>query len=112
MKYGLVFLVVGLLLFAPLAIAGQNQGGEKFDLDGGSKGKVPFPHWKHQDTLKDCTACHTLFPKQKGAIQTEKAEQRLKSKQVMNKLCIACHRAEKKAGKPSGPTSCATCHVR
>lgn len=112
MKYGLVFLIAGLLLFASPAIAGQNKGGENFDIDGGSRGKVPFPHWKHQDTLKDCNACHTMFPQQAGAIQSLQAQEKLKSKQVMNKLCIACHRTEKRGGKPHGPTRCGDCHIK
>jgi hypothetical protein len=41
-----------------------------------------------------------------------KAQGKLKPKHVMNKMCIKCHRAEKKAGNPSGPLTCSKCHVK
>lgn len=112
MKYGLGLLFAGVLLISSVAMAGQNKGLEKFDLDGGSRGKVAFPHWKHQDALKDCNACHSVFPQQAGVIQSMKAAKDLKSKKVMNMLCIACHRAEARAGKPSGPVKCGDCHAK
>jgi mono/diheme cytochrome c family protein len=31
---------------------------------------------------------------------------------VMKKHCIQCHRALKREGSPSGPTTCAKCHIR
>ncbi|MFH2063926.1 MAG: cytochrome c3 family protein [Pseudomonadota bacterium] len=112
MKYGLVFLFAGLLLFSSMAVADQDKGPEKIELDGGSRGKVLLPHRTHQNTLKDCNACHDVFPQRAGAIASLKAEGKLKNKHVMNKLCIACHKTEKKAGKPAGPITCADCHVR
>ena len=41
-----------------------------------------------------------------------KTKKKLEKKHVMNKLCIKCHKAEKKAGKPYGPTTCSKCHIR
>ena len=107
----IIILSVGLALSG--AVAGVvNKGAPQIDLDGGSRGTVPFPHQKHQNTLGDCNACHQLFPQSAGAIAGLKGEGRLADKQVMNKLCIKCHRAEKAAGKPSGPTTCNKCHVK
>jgi hypothetical protein len=34
----------------------------------------------------------------------------LAGKQVMNKLCVQCHKERKKAGDTSGPTTCTQCH--
>lgn len=75
----------------------------------GEKGDVTFPHEKHQQTLKDCTLCHSLFPKQQGMIREMITDGKLKRKQVMNH-CLACHRSKKKEGLKTGPTSCSKCH--
>jgi len=97
---------------AAAALAAVDKGAESISLDGGSRGRVPFPHHRHQGALKDCRVCHDLFPQEKDSIHKLKGEGHLVSKQVMNKLCITCHKAEEKAGKPSGPKTCAQCHVR
>lgn len=90
----------------------ENKGAAQIDIPGGYKGKVPFNHQMHQTQLKDCNTCHDLFPKAPGAIDDLKAKKTLKKKQVMNKLCIKCHKAEKKAGNKTGPTTCSKCHVK
>jgi len=110
MKNRMVFLIAGILVFSSFVNADQNKGPETIVLDGGSKGKIALPHLTHQNMLKDCNACHSIFPQKTGSIQSLKAEGKLENKFVMNNLCIACHRAEKKAGKPSGPVSCSGCH--
>lgn len=110
MKNRMVFWVAGILLFSSFVNADQNKGPESVLLDGGSRGKVVLPHLTHQNRLKECNVCHEIFPQKTGSIQSLKAEGKLEGKFVMNKLCIACHRAEKKAGKPSGPVSCSGCH--
>ena len=94
------------------AVALENQGAAQIPLEGGSRGVVPFPHHQHQNVLKDCQACHTLFPQEQGGIERLKKEGKLVKKQVMNKHCIKCHRATKKSGAKSGPTTCAKCHVK
>lgn len=105
----IVFLVS---LAAALAVAEQNKGAEKIELDGGTRGIVPFPHRMHQDNLTDCQVCHDIFPQEAGAIRKLKAEGTLKRQQVMNKQCIGCHRENKRDGKPAGPTLCSKCHQR
>ena len=92
--------------------AAENQGVESMDLEGGKRGKVPFPHRQHQKNLGDCQICHSIFPQELGAIPKLKAQGALKKKYVMNKLCTKCHREKKKAGQPSGPTTCKTCHIK
>lgn len=89
-----------------------NKGAEEMVLNGGKQGQVSFPHRLHQTKLEDCRACHDLFPQEKGSIDKLKTEGSLKSKQVMNTLCIKCHRAEKRAGNASGPTICSKCHQK
>jgi len=93
-----------------VSLATENQGAENITLDGGSRGSVSFPHRQHQKNLVDCQICHSLFPQEAGAIEKLKAQGALKNKYVMNKLCTKCHREKKKAGQPSGPTTCAKCH--
>lgn len=110
-KLPLIF-ILSVCLSIPLAIAATNQGSKQIDLHGGTRGKVPFPHQRHQTAIGDCKVCHHIFPQTPGAIEALQSQGQLKPKQVMNKMCINCHRAEKKAGKPSGPTTCNQCHVR
>lgn len=81
-------------------------------LEGGSRGPVPFPHHIHQNRLSDCQVCHSVFPQEALSIETLKTKGQLKPKEVMNKQCVKCHRAEKKAGNKSGPTTCTKCHIR
>ncbi len=100
------------LLLAWGAAAETNKGAEQIKLPGGAQGVVTFPHHRHQQALNNCMACHTLFAQAPGSIEKAKAEGKLAPKQVMNTLCIQCHRERKQAGQPSGPTGCAKCHVK
>lgn len=92
--------------------ATENRGAAEIVIEGGNRGDVPFPHLQHQDRLVDCKVCHAVFPQEKGAIETLKAEGKLEPKQVMNKQCTKCHRDKKRAGEKSGPTTCKSCHIR
>ena len=95
-----------------VSLATENPGAENIMMEGGKRGKVPFPHRQHQKNQADCQICHSVFPQESGVIEKLKAEGSLKKKYVMNKLCTKCHREKKKAGQPSGPTSCAKCHIK
>lgn len=99
------------LVFVAMAPA-ANKGPSKITIYGGTSGKVPFPHAQHQDRIKDCKICHSVFPQETNAIKTMKAEGKIKPKKVMNLQCIKCHKKEKKAGNPYGPVTCKTCHVK
>jgi hypothetical protein len=90
----------------------QNKGANSIEMEGGTRGKVPFPHHRHQETLGDCTICHSVFPQKSGGIEELKAQGQLKKKYVMNKLCTKCHKEMKKAGRKSGPTTCSKCHIK
>lgn len=103
-------LVAGSL--AAVSPATENQGTENLELEGGKRGKVPFPHRQHQKNLGDCQICHSVFPQESGAIEQLKSQGSLKKKYVMNKLCTKCHKVNKRAGQPSGPTSCKKCHIK
>lgn len=63
-----------------------------------SNGKVAFQHQKHQETLKDCTKCHTT--QAGGKIEGF-------GKELAHKTCKGCH---SELGK--GPTSCKDCHKK
>ena len=106
--------MVALMTVSSLAVslATENQGAENIKLDGGKRGYVPFPHRQHQKNLGDCQTCHSVFGQEPGAIQKLKAQGALKKKYVMNKLCTKCHKKRKKAGQPSGPTTCKKCHIK
>ena len=100
------------MMIAAISLAGENKGAANMELYGGTRGIVPFNHHQHQVVLKDCNICHTLFPQQKGTIEKLKSDGTLKKKQVMNKHCIKCHRARKKAGDSFGPITCKQCHIK
>jgi len=101
-----------LLILAAAAVQAANQGPEAITIFGGSKGKVPFPHARHQARLKDCNICHSVFPQETDAMKKMKEQGTLKPKKVMNLQCIKCHKEEKRAGKPHGPVTCNTCHIK
>jgi cytochrome c553 len=90
----------------------QNAGAAEIILEGGTSGKVTFPHQRHQEKLTDCTICHAAFPQKTGAIEELKAQGKLAKKQIMNELCTQCHKEKQRAGEKSGPTTCTTCHVK
>ena len=94
------------------AAALENKGAAEITLDGGERGVVPFPHHRHQNKLGDCNICHAFFPQEQGAIVRLKKAGKLAPKQIMNKHCIKCHKAEKKAGHEAGPVTCSKCHQR
>ncbi len=95
------------------ALADENKGANQIRLDGGTRGPVDFPHHRHQERIGDCTVCHDLFTRQSGAIETFKAQNKLGRKEVMNKLCIKCHREKKAAGESDyGPITCSQCHQK
>lgn len=112
MKAGLVFLVIIASVTAVAAVWAVNNGAENLKIYGGSRGDVPFPHHGHQDRLTDCNTCHAVFPQEADAIKKMKVAGQLKPKQVMNKQCVKCHKDQKKAGNPTGPTTCSKCHFK
>jgi hypothetical protein len=97
---------------AKSGVATKNKGAAEIKLPGGTKGLVLFPHHRHQDKLGDCEICHSVFPQKAGIIKELKAQGKLEKKQVMNKLCIKCHRQKKREGIKTGPTTCAKCHIK
>ena len=111
-KTAVILIVFGILFSVAMAAEFQNTGAPNITLEGGKKGSVNFPHAMHQDNIIDCNVCHDLFPQQAGVIQDLKNQGKLKKKQVMNKNCLKCHRAKKKAGEKTGPTSCSKCHLK
>ena len=112
MKFGLVFFAIIASVLAVAAVGAGNNGAENISVYGGSRGDVPFPHHAHQDRLKDCNTCHATFPQEADGLKKMKAAGQLKPKQVMNKQCVKCHKDQKKAGNPTGPTTCSKCHVK
>ena len=95
-----------------ILVIASEMGSPELVINGGSRGDVNFPHKMHQETLSDCSVCHNIFPKEEGSIDKLKKEKTLKRKQVMDDVCLACHRADRKAGKEYGPTSCNDCHSK
>jgi hypothetical protein len=107
-----IMLLTGAALIASIAVAVENKGAEEIDIDGGSRGNIPFLHHTHQNRLTDCNICHAVFPQEQNALRKLKTSGDLQPKQVMTTLCISCHKAEKTAGNSAGPTTCSKCHMR
>lgn len=111
-----VLLLVAFMLVAggtlALSSSQQNKGAEQIELQGGTRGNVPFPHRQHQEKLVDCQVCHATFEQKAGIIEELKTQGKLKKKHVMNKLCTKCHKQMKKTGEKSGPTTCSKCHIK
>ncbi|MDD9302138.1 MAG: cytochrome c3 family protein [Desulfobacter sp.] len=105
-------IIIGICTLVATTLGFSGQGREIMTLDGGKTGSVEFKHHLHQSVVGDCQVCHSSFPQKEGALAAAKEASKLKKKQVMNKTCIKCHRAEKKAGNASGPVSCKACHKR
>jgi hypothetical protein len=87
-------------------------GAAEIILEGGTSGRVSFPHQRHQEKLTDCTICHSAYPQKAGAIEELKAEGKLAKKQIMNEQCTKCHKEKLRAGEKAGPTTCTTCHLK
>jgi len=104
--------VIAVFFITTLGVAVENNGDRTKELFGGDRGKVSFGHRLHQEKLGGCNDCHSVFPKERGAIESMKKKGTLKPKEVMNKVCIKCHRADKRAGKKTGPLICSKCHVK
>jgi len=79
-------------LFALAAFAGTAFAADVIELKRG----VKFNHKAHQESLKDCTKCHTAAAG--GKIEGF-------GKDFAHKTCKGCHAEGKK-----GPTSCKDCH--
>jgi Spy/CpxP family protein refolding chaperone len=105
-------LAAAVFLASSLAAAASNKGAAHFVINAGSMPGISFPHRLHQDNNPDCQVCHRLFPEQIGALNRLKQEKTLKRMQVMNTVCIACHRQNRAAGKEAGPVICRGCHTQ
>jgi hypothetical protein len=72
--------------------------------------------WKEGDTVQRCDACHSeaKAPRPKeGEPRLSKAEKvRKYYYSAIHENCAGCHKDLKKAGKPTGPTSCSGCHPK
>jgi hypothetical protein len=103
--------LVLLFYFSTVFAEGKKNTG-KMMLHAGGSGEVPFDHSQHKTALKDCDLCHQLFPQEVGSIQETIKAGKLKPKQAMNTLCIACHREKANAGVKTGPVTCTRCHIK
>ncbi len=109
-----VFCLLAVVAGSWIAASAQtpNAGAPEIVLNGGTSGKVPFPHLRHQQKLVDCNVCHAVFPQAPGAIEALQAQGKLAKKAIMNTQCTRCHKEKQKAGEKTGPTTCTTCHLK
>lgn len=84
-------------LVALIAFAGSAFAGDVIEFAAPAKGKVAFPHKKHQQLLKDCKKCHEGAPGKIAGF----------GKDWAHKNCKDCH---SKMGK--GPKGCGDCHKK
>ena len=68
--------------------------------------------WKEGDPVEKCDACHKEAKPPAGD-KSSKAEKIQKYYYTaIHENCVGCHKEMKKAGKPTGPTSCTDCHPK
>lgn len=87
---------IALMMVAVVAFAGAAFAADVIEFPA-SIGKVTFNHKKHQESLKDCKACHEKGP---GKIEGW-------GKDLAHKQCKGCHETKK-----AGPTKCGECHKK
>ncbi len=107
-----IIFCVGIFCAEFLYAGAQDTGRENMVLKGGKQGKVNFAHHLHQTIADDCAVCHSAFPQTLDSLEQSKTAGTLKPKQVMNKICLKCHRDLKKAGEKFGPVRCSGCHIK
>jgi cytochrome c553 len=108
----IILLIVIYFVHNSTGSADMNAGAEKIIIQGGTRGNIAFNHRSHQNNLGDCDICHSYFPQETGSISNLKNTGQLKKKQLMKKLCIKCHKTERMADNPYGPTTYSKCHIR
>jgi hypothetical protein len=109
-KLIIFFMLCFFLLLSTIAVS-QNKGAANMVLQGGKLGSVPFSHHLHQNAIRDCNICHTLFPQVAGSIEKLKAEGKVKKKEPMDH-CVECHKKEATTGNKALPTKCSECHKK
>ncbi|SDT84952.1 cytochrome c3 family protein [Desulfobacula phenolica] len=108
-----IVILVSVIFFSSIfCVFAQNTGKKTILLNGGKKGNINFEHHMHQTIINDCLICHSFFPQKSGSLDESKDSGTIKAKQVMNTVCIKCHREMKKAGKHYGPLQCSGCHTK
>ena len=69
--------------------------------------------WKEGDAVQRCDACHAEAKAPSGADAPKLSKKEKIQKyyySAIHENCAGCHKALKKAAKPTGPTSCKECH--
>jgi hypothetical protein len=69
--------------------------------------------WKEGDKVEKCEACHTEPKKPKDDKTKMKKAEKIKKYHysAIHANCRDCHKKLKKEKKPTGPVTCAKCHV-
>jgi len=68
--------------------------------------------WKDGDPVEKCDVCHKEAKPPAGD-KSSKAEKIQKYYfTAIHENCVGCHKDMKKAGKPTGPTTCTGCHPK
>lgn len=106
----MIFGIILFFLFFLFSFA-EKRGANNIIILGGQIGDVPFPHYLHQNKLKNCDNCHKLFPKESNSISRLISKGQLMKKTVMNN-CKRCHMERNTKGMNSGPVKCKACHSK
>ena len=106
----IIFFMIGFFLLLSATAVSQNKGAANMVLQGGKPGSVPFSHHLHQNAIRDCNICHTLFSQVAGSIEKLKAEGKIKKREAMGQ-CVECHKKEAATSKDL-PTKCSECHKK
>ena len=66
--------------------------------------------WKEGDAVQKCDACHSEAKAPAGEQMSKEEKIQKYYYSAIHENCLGCHKAMKKEGKPTGPTSCKECH--
>lgn len=97
--------ILVLLLLLPVSVCAlQGRGEPGYDYLS-RWGDVSFNHWRHQNRVETCEACHHLGVNLGRCASCHGVIEGLpQHKDVLHKSCINCHWQKK------GPTECSGCH--
>lgn len=113
MKKIVLLLLVAVFVGAGALVAiASEKGPAEIKLETPKMGKtsVTFPHAKHQELGKDCTACHHNGLEEPKCSACHGVDAKApKSKDAYHKLCIDCHTEMAKGPQKK---DCKVCHTK
>lgn len=122
-------MLIGALCLWVIALAAVNLGpsapAPEAAMEPEGRPAAYFPHDAHM-MLVECTACHHRYNEAGENVVDEMeldgseamrcatchtSRSDINGREAFHRQCMVCHRTTEKAGNPSGPRTCGTCHL-